>query len=36
MNPTSPFAIGAWSLVSTAAIRQWMATLDYQVVFGDP
>jgi lysophospholipid acyltransferase (LPLAT)-like uncharacterized protein len=36
MNPTSPFAIGAWSLVSTAAIRQWMGTLDYQVVFGDP
>ncbi len=36
MNPTSPFAIGAWSLVSTAAIRQWMGTLDYQVAFGDP
>jgi len=36
MNPTSPFAIGAWSLVSTAAIRQWMGTLDYRVEFGDP
>lgn len=36
MNPTSPFAIGAWSLVSTAAIRQWMGTLDYKVEFGDP
>ncbi|NCX99829.1 MAG: DUF374 domain-containing protein [Planctomycetia bacterium] len=36
MNVTSPFAIGAWSLVSTAAIRQWMGTLDYQVEFGDP
>ena len=36
MNPTSPFAIGAWSLVSTAAIRQWMGTLDYKVEFGEP
>ena len=36
MNPTSPFAIGAWSLVSTAAIRHWMGTLDYRVEFGDP
>jgi len=33
---TKPFAIGAWSLVSTAAIRQWMGTLDYQADFGDP
>jgi lysophospholipid acyltransferase (LPLAT)-like uncharacterized protein len=32
----SPFAIGCWSLVATAAIRQWMGTLDYQVEFGDP
>jgi lysophospholipid acyltransferase (LPLAT)-like uncharacterized protein len=32
----SPFAIGAWSLVSTAAIRHWMGTLDYKVDFGDP
>ncbi len=33
---TSPFSIGAWSLISTASIRQWMKTLDYRVVFGDP
>jgi hypothetical protein len=33
---TTPFSIGAWSLVSTAAIRQWMGTLDYQAEFGDP
>ncbi len=33
---TTPFSIGAWSLVSTAAIRQWMGTLDYRVEFGDP
>jgi lysophospholipid acyltransferase (LPLAT)-like uncharacterized protein len=32
----SPFAIGAWSLVSTAAIRHWMGTLDYKADFGDP
>ncbi len=32
----SPFAIGAWSLVSTAAIRQWMGTLDFKADFGDP
>jgi lysophospholipid acyltransferase (LPLAT)-like uncharacterized protein len=32
----SPFAIGCWSLVATAAIRQWMGTLDYQVEFADP
>jgi len=32
----SRFAIGGWSLVSTAAIRQWMGTLDYKVDFSDP
>jgi lysophospholipid acyltransferase (LPLAT)-like uncharacterized protein len=32
----SPFAIGAWSLVATAFIRQWMGTLDYRGDFGDP
>ena len=36
MKITSPFSIGAWSLVSTAAIRQWMGTIEYRVVFGDP
>jgi lysophospholipid acyltransferase (LPLAT)-like uncharacterized protein len=36
VNPTSPFSIGGWSLVSTAAIRQWMGTLDFKVDFGDP
>jgi lysophospholipid acyltransferase (LPLAT)-like uncharacterized protein len=36
VNPTSPFSIGAWSLVSTAAVRQWMGTLDFKVEFGDP
>ena len=36
MKIKSPFAIGAWSLVSTAAIRQWMSTLDYKADFGDP
>lgn len=36
MKLSTPFAIGSWSLVSTAAIRRWMGTLDYQVVFGDP
>jgi lysophospholipid acyltransferase (LPLAT)-like uncharacterized protein len=35
VNPTSPFSIGAWSLVSTAAIRQWLGTLDFKVEFGD-
>ncbi|MFM7206414.1 MAG: lysophospholipid acyltransferase family protein [Planctomycetaceae bacterium] len=32
----SPFAIAAWSLATSAVIRQWMGTLDYQVVLGDP
>ncbi len=36
MKIKSPFAIGAWSLVSTAAIRQWMGTLDCKADFGDP
>ncbi|NDC64183.1 MAG: DUF374 domain-containing protein [Planctomycetia bacterium] len=36
MKLKSPFAIGAWSLLSTAVIRQWMGTLDYRVDFGDP
>jgi len=32
----SPMAIGATSLLATAVIRQWMATLDYRADFGDP
>jgi len=32
----SSMALGAWSLASTAGIRQWMGTLDYRVDFGDP
>ncbi len=36
MKLKSPFAIGAWSLASTACIRQWMGTLDYKADFGDP
>jgi len=32
----TPFAIGSVSLVSTAAIRRLMGTLDYKVDFGDP
>ncbi|MBM3954420.1 MAG: DUF374 domain-containing protein [Planctomycetes bacterium] len=36
MKITSPLAIGATSLVATAAIRHWMATLDYRADFGDP
>jgi lysophospholipid acyltransferase (LPLAT)-like uncharacterized protein len=33
---TGPLEIGAMSLVSTAAVRQWMATLDCRAEFGDP
>lgn len=36
MKLQSPFAIGAWSLVSTAGIRQWMNTLDCRADYGDP
>lgn len=36
MKLQSPFAIGAWSLVSTAGIRQWMGTLDCRADYGDP
>ena len=36
MKIHSPFAIGCVSLVSTAIIRRWMATLDYRADFGDP
>ncbi len=36
MKLKSPFAINAWSLVTTAAVRQWMGTLDYKVDFADP
>jgi lysophospholipid acyltransferase (LPLAT)-like uncharacterized protein len=36
MKIQSPLAIGAWSLVSTAGIRQWMATLDCRADFADP
>jgi len=32
----SPLAIGASSLAATAAVRQWMGTLDYRADFGDP
>jgi len=32
----SPFAIGCWSLVASAAIGRWMGTLDYQVDYADP
>jgi lysophospholipid acyltransferase (LPLAT)-like uncharacterized protein len=34
MKANSPLAIGGLSLVSTACIRQWMATLDCRVEFG--
>jgi lysophospholipid acyltransferase (LPLAT)-like uncharacterized protein len=33
---TGPLEIGAVSLLSTATIRQWMATLDCRAEFGDP
>lgn len=36
MKPTSPFAIGAWSLVATGCVRTWMSTLDCRADFGDP
>ena len=36
MKFESPFTVGAWSLVSTACIRQWMSTLDCRAEFGDP
>ena len=36
MKFQSPLAIGAWSLASTACIRQWMATLDCRAEYGDP
>ena len=36
MKLKSPFAINAWSLVTTAVVRQWMGTLDYKADFGDP
>ena len=36
MKFTSPLVIGATALAATAAIRQWMGTLDYRVEFADP
>jgi lysophospholipid acyltransferase (LPLAT)-like uncharacterized protein len=36
MKFTHPLAIGGVALLSTAAIRRWMATLDCRVDFGDP
>ena len=36
MKFQSPLSIGAWSLASTACIRQWMATLDCRAEYGDP
>ena len=36
MKLQSSLAMGAWSLASTACIRQWMGTLDYRADFGDP
>lgn len=35
MKLDSPFFIGATALAATAAIRQWMGTLDYRVEFAD-
>ena len=36
MKLQSPLAIGATSLVATAAIGRWMSTLDYAVDYRDP
>jgi lysophospholipid acyltransferase (LPLAT)-like uncharacterized protein len=36
MKFQSPLTIGAWSLASTACIRQWMATLDCRAEYADP
>ena len=36
MRLQSPFAIGAWSLASTACIRQWIGTLDCRGDYLDP
>lgn len=36
MKLQSPMSIGATSLVATAAIGHWMATLDYAVAYRDP
>ena len=36
MKLSSHLAIGTTALAATAAMRQWMGTLDYRVVFGDP
>lgn len=36
MRLQSPFAIGAWSLASTACIRQWIGTLDCRADYADP
>lgn len=36
MKIKSPFAIGCWSLVASAAIRHWMGTLDYRIDYADP
>lgn len=35
MKLQSPLAIGGWSLVSTAVIRQWLATLRCRADYGD-
>jgi lysophospholipid acyltransferase (LPLAT)-like uncharacterized protein len=35
MKLQSAFAIGGWSLVSTAVIRQWLATLRCRAEYGD-
>lgn len=36
MKPTSPFAIGASSLVASSCVRAWLSTLDCRADFGDP